>query len=152
MAHSWVEAEQTGRPVQWVIVAVVCWLEMLCKRSFINDVTQIWNFTNPLVILKWLLFYLHLYTCHPLPFPQYSPFIEFCDQLAWEVFKILKALISTSSIKKHSLKLWCIILIILTYNFVYLSILLELLRGCPWVDFINWFAPYAQLLRNFFVA
>ena len=48
-----------------------------------------------------------IHTCHPLPFLQYSPLIEFCDQLAWGAFKILKALILTSPIKMHSLKLWC---------------------------------------------
>ena len=46
-------------------------------------------------------------SCHPLPFLQYSPFIEFCKQIALGVFQILKALILTRPIKIHFLNLWC---------------------------------------------
>ena len=44
-----------------------------------------------------IFFSLHSSNIHvtPLPFPQYSPFIEFCGQLAWGVFQVLKALILT---------------------------------------------------------
>ena len=61
-----------------------------------------------------------MYTYHPLPFLQYSSLIEFCNQLAWGVFQILKAPILTRPIKIHSLKLWCKVYEIDPFLFVFI--------------------------------
>ena len=59
-----------------------------------------------------------------LPFLQYSPITEFCNQLALGVFQILKALILTRPIKIHTLKLWCKVyeIDLFFYVFVYAQI------------------------------
>ena len=41
--------------------------------------------------------------CHPLPFPKYSPITEFCDQLAWEVFQMLKSYLKGKKLNATSL-------------------------------------------------
>ena len=60
----------------------------------------------------------------PLPFLQYAPLIEFCNQSALGVFQILKAFILTRPIEIHALQLWCKVYEIdpFFYVFVYAQI------------------------------